>query len=84
MTRTRRIHSDIGQCRFGRRPVKSLVQSQLHVDRFSFCSFRLDIPMNEERKRTAYREKITECINRAEQLKEFVQQQKGRIVSSRR
>jgi hypothetical protein len=37
----------------------------------------LDIPSNEERKRAAYREKITECIDRAEKLKELIEQQKG-------
>jgi hypothetical protein len=37
----------------------------------------LEIPSNEERKRAAYREKITECINRAEQLKDLLEQQKG-------
>jgi hypothetical protein len=37
----------------------------------------LDIPSSEERKRAAYREKITECIDRAEKLKELIQQEKG-------
>ena len=40
----------------------------------------LDIPLTEERKRAAYREKITEYMERAEQLKELMQQQKGKSI----
>ena len=39
----------------------------------------LDIPANEERKREAYRQKITECIDRAEKLKVLVNQEKGTV-----
>ncbi|UJR23451.1 hypothetical protein I4U23_026455 [Adineta vaga] len=39
-----------------------------------------DIPSTEERKRTAYREKITECIDRAEKLKDLIDQQKGIVT----
>ncbi|CAM4866317.1 unnamed protein product [Rotaria socialis] len=35
-----------------------------------------DIPSSEERKRAAYRQKITECIDRAEKLKDLIQQEK--------
>jgi hypothetical protein len=37
----------------------------------------LDIPSSEDRKREAYRQKIAECIDRAEKLKDLVEQQKG-------
>ncbi len=37
----------------------------------------LDIPSTEDRKREAYRLKIAECIDRAEKLKDLVEQQKG-------
>ncbi|CAF1226817.1 unnamed protein product [Rotaria magnacalcarata] len=36
-----------------------------------------DVPSSEERKRAAYRQKITECIDRAEKLKDLIQQEKG-------
>lgn len=39
----------------------------------------LDIPATEERKRDAYRQKITECIDRAEKLKDLVNQEKGTV-----
>jgi hypothetical protein len=37
----------------------------------------LDIPSSEERKRAAYRQKITECMDRAEELKVLIEQKKG-------
>ncbi len=37
----------------------------------------LDIPSSEDRKREAYRQKIAECIDRAEKLKDLIEQQKG-------
>ena len=40
----------------------------------------VDIPSSEERKRNAYRQKITECIDRAEKLKDLVEQQKGIVM----
>ncbi|CAF0750564.1 unnamed protein product [Adineta steineri] len=41
-----------------------------------------EIPMSEERKRTAYQQKITECMDRAEKLKEFIEQKKEACVPS--
>ena len=38
----------------------------------------LDIPLSEGRKRTAYQQKITEYMDRAEKLKDLIQQEKGR------
>ena len=43
---------------------------------FEMFFYWLDIPSSEERKRAAYREKITECMNRAEQLKDLLQQER--------
>lgn len=37
--------------------------------------FFLEIPTSEERKRSAYRQKIEECMNRAEKLKDLIKQQ---------
>jgi len=37
----------------------------------------LDFPSSEERKRAAYRQKITECMDRAEKLKDLIEQNKG-------
>ncbi|CAF3538201.1 unnamed protein product [Rotaria sordida] len=42
----------------------------------------LEIPSNDERKRAAYRQKITECIDRAEKLKDLIQQEKDLYVPS--
>jgi queuine/archaeosine tRNA-ribosyltransferase len=39
----------------------------------------LDIPTSEDRKREAYRQKIAECIDRAEKLKDLIDQQKGTV-----
>lgn len=39
----------------------------------------LDIPTSEDRKREAYRVKIAECIDRAEKLKDLIDQQKGTV-----
>ncbi|CAF0851102.1 unnamed protein product [Rotaria sp. Silwood1] len=36
-----------------------------------------EIPSSDERKRAAYRQKITECMDRAEKLKDLIQQEKG-------
>ncbi|CAF3847705.1 unnamed protein product, partial [Adineta steineri] len=41
-----------------------------------------EIPMTEERKRTAYQQKITECMDRAEKLKESIEQKKEACVPS--
>jgi len=40
-------------------------------------NFLLDIPTSDDRKREAYRQKIAECIDRAEKLKDLIEQQKG-------
>ncbi|CAF2425289.1 unnamed protein product [Rotaria sp. Silwood2] len=40
------------------------------------------IPSSDERKRAAYRQKITECIDRAEKLKDLIQQEKDLCVPS--
>lgn len=37
----------------------------------------LDIPTSEDRKREAYRQKIAECIDRAEKLKDLIDREKG-------
>ncbi len=41
------------------------------------CIYLLDIPLSDDRKREAYRQKIAECIDRAEKLKDLIEQQKG-------
>lgn len=40
-------------------------------------AYSLEIPSSEERKRAAYRQKITECMDRAEKLKQLLEQEKG-------
>jgi hypothetical protein len=39
--------------------------------------YSLDIPPSDDRKREAYRQKIAECMDRAEKLKDLIEQQKG-------
>ncbi len=48
-------------------------------DKCVFFVCLLDIPASEDRKREAYRQKITECIDRAETLKGLVDQEKGTV-----
>lgn len=54
-----------------------IVKGKANETKNMMQKFDIEIPTNDERKRDAYRQKITECMDRAEALKNLIDQQKG-------
>ena len=50
---------------------------------WDFSVYELEIPVSDERKRTAYQTKISEYIDRAEAIRNLIEQEKGKVQRGR-